>query len=652
MAAATYAFFYGVEFSLSSLAPMYVTNVLQYLGIVTMPVLLFIFAARYSGNDRWLKRSHVVLLFVVPAFTVTMVLTNSIHHLYYSSVSVGVSNDFSFLKLEHGPLWWLHTFYSYAFFATGLVLLTRVFFAVSRTDRPRVGYLLASALLVFALNVAYIVGLRPYGFLDLTPAGFAVMGVMLARGVYTQKIFDIKPVALDVLFDGVPDVVLVLDAKGTVVNANPAARVLLASTVIRQQLEGTVKARDGAATDAIPREPSDGEVVTGERTFLRSDTELLSRGGSRLGTLIVLRDITERKRAAQRLQHSRDRYRSLVNNIPGATYQRALDAHRTMRYMSAGIEAITGYPPADFVDGAVRAYESVIHPEDGERVDRTIGAAVEQVNPWELEYRILHRDGGVRWVYERGMATNDPERNEPSLNGFIMDVTQQKRDRVEIEQSHRELRRLATHLQAVREQERAAVAWELHDEIGQSLAVVKTNLAGYDRLLSAGEQSQLRPNLRQTAGILDEAITRLRRLYTGLRPGMLDDLGLSATIDWQTAEFARESGIDCRMARLDEVILTNDPCSLAVYRVFQGVLYTIVRNSGATRAEVTVERQDHHVVVRVSDNGCAISEDDLPPDVALEYTAMRERLRDCQGTLSIRALEAGGKVTEIRVPVQ
>ncbi len=132
---------------------------------------------------------------------------------------------------------------------------------------------------------------------------------------------------------------------------------------------------------------------------------------------------------------------------------------------------------------------------------------------------------------------------------------------------------------------------------------------------------------------------------------MLDDLGLSATIDWQTAEFARESAIDCRVARLDEVILTDDRCNLAVYRVFQGVLNTLVRNSGATSAEVTVERQDHQVIVRVSDNGCAINEDELPSHLALEYTAMRERLRDCHGTLSIRGMEAGGKVTEIRVPV-
>jgi len=652
LAAAIWSFFYGVEFSHSSLAPMRVALVLQYLGIASMPVLFFVFAVRYSGNDGWLCASRVAFLCILPVFTVVMNATNDSHHLFYTSVSVGVASDFSFLRLQPGPLYWLNIVYSHVLFVAGLVFMIRMFFRVSRVDRPRVGYLLVSALLAFGLNVAYRVGLRPYGFLDLTPVGFAVMGVMLTEGILTRRIFDIKPVALDVLFDGIPDAVLVLDTNGRVVNANPAARVLLESTVVRQQLDATAGRTAGAAAGADPPGAEGAEIDAGGRFFSRMDTELFGRGGSRLGTLIVLRDVTERRRVAERLQRSRDRYRSLVNNIPGATYQRARDAHRTMRFMSAGIETLSGYAPDDFLDGGSRTWESVVHLEDLERVERAIGAAVEQQSPWEVEYRILHRDGAVRWVYEKGVATLDPDTGETSLNGFILDITQQKRDRAEVDQSHRELRRLATHLQAVREQERAAVAWELHDEIGQALSVVRMDVADCSGRLSGEEHLKMRARLRRAVEVLDGAIARLRRVYTGLRPGMLDDLGLAATIDWQTSEFARASGIDCRVGRLEEVQLSDDRSSLAVFRVFQGVLNTVVRNSGATSADVSVEQRGRDVVVSISDNGRAVAGGDAPPYLSLEYAAMRERMHERGGTLTMRTGNAGQRVTEISVPLR
>ena len=652
LAAATWSFFYGVEFSHNSLPPMRVALVLQYLGIAAMPVLFFVFALRYSGNDRWLGSSRVALLCILPVFTVAMNATNDLHHLFYSSVSVGVASDFSFLRLQPGPFYWLNIVYAHALFVAGLVFMIRMFFGVSRVDRPRVGYLLASALLAFGLNIAYRVGLRPYGFLDLTPVGFAVMGLMLTEGILTRRIFDIKPVALDVLFDGIPDAVLVLDTNGRVVNANPAARVLLESTVIRQQLETTGRRGAGAAQGAVPPAAEGAEIVAADRSFSRMDTELFGRGGTRLGTLIVLRDVTERRRAAERLQRSRDRYRSLVNNIPGATYQRAQDANRTMRFTSAGIEALSGYSPGDFFDGGARTWESVVHPDDLERVEHAISAAVEQQSPWEVEYRILHRDGAVRWVYEKGVTTVDPETGETSLNGFILDMTQQKRDRAELDQSHRELRRLATHLQAVREQERAAVAWELHDEIGQALSVVRMDVADCSGRLPGEEHARIRSRLRRTVEVLDGAIARLRRVYTGLRPGMLDDLGLSATIEWQTSEFSRSSGIDCRVWRLDEVQLIDDRCSLAVFRVFQGVLNTVVRSSGATSADVSVEQRDHRVVVSVTDNGRAGPDGDVPPYLSMDYAAMRERIRECGGTLMMRTGEDGRRTIEISIPLQ
>lgn len=649
--AAIWSFFYGVELALSGLTAMRMALSLQYVGIATISVLWFIFAARYAGRGAGLTAHRIGLLFLVPAATITLVATSHLHQLHYTSVGAGVLDGRSFLVVEAGPYYWVHVVYSYVLVFAGTLLMLQVMLRASGISRLRAGLLLGGALLPFVINVAYVAGFRPYGLLDLTPAGFAVTGIIFTLGVFTFDLFAITPVALDTLFDRVPDAVLVLDSAGVVLNSNPRARELLREgLVLRPVDEGTgLGSRPGVRFAPWSQE---GDVQVGERTYHSASTPLVDRAGGRLGTLVVMRDISVRKRAEQNLKHSRDQYQSLVDNLPGASYLCSPDEYWTMHYVSVGIEDLIGYPPSDFIDNAARSFVSVLHSDDVDYVRRTVDDAIAGGRPFAVEYRIIRRDGRVCWVLDKGHVVQDEEGGREFLSGLLLDITQQKRDSLEIERSQRELRKLATHLQVVREEERAAVAWELHDEIGQALAVVRMDLARHDSRLSGAESAAVQPDLRETVALLDETIGRLRRLYTDLRPGMLDDLGLSATIEWQTTEFGRLSGIDCRLTRLDDVELPDDRANLAVYRAYQEVLSSGVRQSGATRMEVSVERCDDQVVVRVTDDGARGVEEDQDSELALRYAAMRDSLRDCHGSVAVNTKGSGETVTEIIVPLQ
>ena len=648
LSASVWALFYGLEFALTSQSHMRVALVLQYPGVSTVSVFWFLFAARYSGRARNLSSWRVALLFLVPATTVVMVVTNDLHHLYYASVAVGAVEGHTYLLLSAGPFYWVHVLYSYCLLVSGSVFMLRALLEASGTGRLRVGLLLTGVLLPFAVNVAYIAGVRPYGFVDLTPVAFVITGIAFTLGVFTIDLFDIYPVARDALFDSIPDAVIVLDAYGGVAGANPAARRLLESGFS----VGSAALRTAAPAGPLgPASTDDGDVAINGGTYHRRESALTDRSGRLLGSLVVLRDVTARKQAEHELERNRDQYQSLVNNLPGATYRCSLGALWTKQYFSVGIESVSGYPASDFVNDAVRSFGSVVHPDDVARVERQLDEALQDGSPWEFEYRIIHRDGAVRWVLDKGQAAIDEAGGDLVLNGLLLDITQQKRARLEVEQSHRDLRKLAAHLQVVREEERAAVAWELHDEIGQALAVVKMDVSAFHRRLPSGISAGAGADLGRAESVLDETITRLRRLYSDLRPGMLDDLGLSATIEWQTAEFARLTGIECRVARLDEVALPQESSSLAVYRVFQELLYDVVRYSGATEAEVEVQRHQDRVVVRVSDNGSGTVGLSKRPEVSLRYAAMRERLHDCHGTFAVHKREAGGTIAEISAPL-
>ena len=130
--------------------------------------------------------------------------------------------------------------------------------------------------------------------------------------------------------------------------------------------------------------------------------------------------------AEKALQQREQEFRNLVANLPGIAFHCRYDKDWTMLFMSPEALNITGYPASDFVNNAVRTYNSVIHPDDEAFVDQKVSEAVEAGRHWEIEYRIIHKSGALRWVWERGVAVPDQEGKGMYLNGFINDITERR----------------------------------------------------------------------------------------------------------------------------------------------------------------------------------------------------------------------------------
>lgn len=138
-------------------------------------------------------------------------------------------------------------------------------------------------------------------------------------------------------------------------------------------------------------------------------------------------DITDQKTAEIALKESRDQYQTLVNNIPGITYRCIADQDWTMMYISGDIDPLSGYPASDFIGNKVRSYASVIHPDDHARLEQEVAKALANKQSWVLTYRLLHRDGSIRFVEERGAGEFDEQGNLCYLDGFIFDITNEER---------------------------------------------------------------------------------------------------------------------------------------------------------------------------------------------------------------------------------
>jgi signal transduction histidine kinase len=217
-----------------------------------------------------------------------------------------------------------------------------------------------------------------------------------------------------------------------------------------------------------------------------------------------------------------------------------------------------------------------------------------------------------------------------------------------------QLRELSGHVESVREDERTGIAREIHDELGQALTALKMDLAWLARRMSAGSavaDGALLDKIASMAEMTDGVIDRVRRISAELRPGVLDDLGLLAAIEWQAQVFEQRAEVTCAVhSNLGDAHLDRD-LSTGVFRIFQEAMTNVTRHADATHVDVTLERKDGVLVLSVRDDGIGIAPDAARSPRSLGLLGMRERARRMGGTVSIAAAEGGGTLVDLRVPL-
>jgi len=216
-----------------------------------------------------------------------------------------------------------------------------------------------------------------------------------------------------------------------------------------------------------------------------------------------------------------------------------------------------------------------------------------------------------------------------------------------------QLRGLAARLEATREEERTAIARDIHDELGQMLTALKMDVAWIDRRAKSTEgiaPGALRDKLKEVAQMTDTILGEVRRIASELRPGILDDLGLTAALSWQGEQFERRTGIACTVdAAVDDRHLGRDVAT-AVFRVFQEALTNVVRHADATHVDVTFGERDGQLILEVRDDGKSIRAEDLHNPRSLGLLGMRERARRLGGTATFARNEPTGTIVTLRLP--
>jgi len=217
-----------------------------------------------------------------------------------------------------------------------------------------------------------------------------------------------------------------------------------------------------------------------------------------------------------------------------------------------------------------------------------------------------------------------------------------------------QLRALSAHIEAVREEERTTMAREIHDDLGQALTALKMDVAWIARRLGSGEDPRgaIADKLMSMSALTDQVIDRVRRISAELRPGMLDDLGLVAALQWQGQQFQARTDTICTVrANVGEGRLERG-LSTAIFRICQEALTNVARHAEAKSVQIVLERQDGVLRLEVRDDGRGISSEAASNAASLGLLGMRERARRLSGNLRISGAPGSGTLVVVEVPFE
>jgi PAS domain S-box-containing protein len=311
---------------------------------------------------------------------------------------------------------------------------------------------------------------------------------------------------------------------------------------------------------------------------------------------------------------------------------------------------IFGFDPAKTAASVAETFLTRIHPEDRPMVEEGLKKAPTWRQDYAADYRIVLPDGSIKHIHDVVYSVTNDAGQVVERYGVVMDVTERKLTEEKLQHSFEQLRALGARMQSAREEERARVAREIHDQLGQALTAIKIDLAALTRELPA-DRTHPSVRIERLLKLVDETIQAVRRIATALRPGILDDLGLAAAVEWAAEEFQARTGTTCRV-RLPESDIAMDPeRATAVFRILQETLTNIARHANATEVDVTLARSNGDLSLEVRDNGKGIADAKLSEGQSLGILGMRERALLLGGEFTISSAPGAGTTVKVRIPV-
>lgn len=300
---------------------------------------------------------------------------------------------------------------------------------------------------------------------------------------------------------------------------------------------------------------------------------------------------------------------------------------------------IFGLAPQQF-EATYEAFLGYVHPDDREYVSQSVNRAFYEGKPYSIDHRIVRPDGSERTVHEEAEVTFDQAGKPVRMVGTVHDITRLKR-------AEEDLRALSRRLVEIQENERRAIARELHDQIGQSMTVLRLML---DKAMHSPAEG-VRPLLSEAQTVATEVMAQVRNLSLSLRPSMLDHLGLLPTLLWHFDRYSAQTQVqvDFKHAGLNRRF--RPEVATAAFRIAQEALTNVVRHASVKEAMVRAWADRKALHIQIEDRGDGFDRAALPPGTSSGLSVMHERALSLGGKLTVEAAPGAGTRVIAELPL-
>lgn len=345
------------------------------------------------------------------------------------------------------------------------------------------------------------------------------------------------------------------------------------------------------------------------------------------------------------------RYQTMIANAPALVFQFQLDSHGEIKfiYLTDGCKALLGLNAEDLKEDSSLLY-AMMNARDRAVLRKKLEQSTVNLSLMNWEGKVWI-DGWQdnKWLDLRAvprMLSNGVVQWE----GIMTNITQSKNAKHEIEKSRRELVELTAHIHKIKEQERSAIAREIHDDLGGNLTAIKMGLSSIIKRLNEGKNVPVEQALGLES-ILDSTFESVHRISRDLRPNVLD-LGIVAALEWQAKEFEKQLGLTCKFScNQAEIPVTTDQ-GITLFRIFQESMSNIAKHANASYVAVDLTADDNNIVLTISDNGVGIKSSDTLKTNSFGLRGMRERVTALNGTFNVTESDKQGTVITIRLPAE
>ena len=388
-----------------------------------------------------------------------------------------------------------------------------------------------------------------------------------------------------------------------------------------------------------------------ERHFLFNKATYFDAQGQVDGIVGVMLDISARKKTEDALRRSEERFRRLFEDAVLGIFQS--DADGEIFSVNPAFAHMFGYESpegllADVGQDAVRLYAN---PADRSQNIRNV---IERDAPFQKETLYRRQDGTIFTGNFHAWKVKDENNCLLYLEGFVEDITKRKQIEESLRESESRLRFLSSRLLSAQESESRRISMEIHDALGQNLAVLKLQIESVVKQLRKDQRS-LKEDCRKSLELIDQTIESGRNLARDLSPSIIQDLKIGGTLRWMLDEFKIQNKIKTFLEMGDIDDLFSDADQIIIYRIFQEVLRNIQKHADARNISVLIRKEGQNAIFQIKDDGNGFDVEEYwnrhVAERGLGLAALDERSRMLGGTLDICSREGKGTRINLKIPI-